>query len=285
MHEPSLRTSRLAIAGGLAAALVLTGAGFLLGRTTSPSVEPEPVPKPAQVIVPHPPKVEAPRALSRADIIALANSATNALVSGEMLPSEVAAAAGKRFEIALPFGCSGPSPEGSKDPLRWRYDAEKQTLRVYAAPTRWQADDWGLTQGSGEGPGFEGFWLTRPWSSSDRCPQARGQAAAINGQPITLPGQTLALAEILPKNGQRRERPYQTVQRMKADDISAKQSFRLRLIGRIDRLPDGPPVQCIQPSGIEQRPICLIVASFDEIRLENPETNASLATWTMRQTQ
>src|SRR3546814_4597577 len=36
MQEPSVRTSRLAIAGGLAAILVVGGGGFFLGRTTAP---------------------------------------------------------------------------------------------------------------------------------------------------------------------------------------------------------------------------------------------------------
>src|SRR3546814_13703789 len=59
MQEPSVRTSRLAIAGGLAAILVVGGGGFFLGRTTAP-VPPAPapalVPAPAPVPVPETPK-------------------------------------------------------------------------------------------------------------------------------------------------------------------------------------------------------------------------------------
>src|SRR3546814_1261952 len=56
---------------------------------------------------------------------------------------------------------------------------------------------------------FQGFWMSRPWSSAERCPHARGQAAATNGQPVTLPGQTLALAEMLPEERRRSDRSYE----------------------------------------------------------------------------
>jgi len=285
MHEPSLRTSRLAIAGGLGAAIILAGAGFVLGRMTFSAAESAPAVSAARSVpaAPPRPKVEPPRILGRAEIIAFANSAADALTTGAPLPAEVASAAGRRFEIFLPFGCDGPAPEESAAPMRWRYDAEKQTLRVRVAPAQWVAGDWGIPQTGSADRNFEGFWVSRPWSSADRCPEARGQAAAITAQPVTLPGQTLALAEILPEGKQRRDRPYETVQRVQPEDFAAAQGFRLRATGRIERMPDGQPIQCIQPAGIEQRPICLIVVSFDEIRIENPASNAMLATWSMRQ--
>ena len=239
---------------------------------------------PAPVVIPPPPKIEAPRLLGRADIIALGDRAADALTSGAPLPADVANAAGRRFEIMVPFGCDGPAPEGSTASLRWRYDADKQTLRIHAAPARWGADDWGIAQTGRAEPEtrFEGFWITRPWSSAERCPKGSGQAASANGQPVTLPGQTLALAEILQQEKRRGDRPYETVQRVTPERVSSAQGFRLRLSGRIERLPGGQSVQCIQPAGIEQRPICLVVASFDEIRIENPATNETLATWSMR---
>src|SRR3546814_4712859 len=93
---------------------------------------------------------------------------------------------------------------------------------------------------------FQGFWMSRPWSSAERCPHARGQAAATNGQPVTLPGQTLALAEMLPEERRRSDRSYETVQRMPPEQFSPEQGFRLRVTGRIERLPGGKAVQCIR---------------------------------------
>src|SRR3546814_4330926 len=106
MHEPSLRTSRLVIAGGLGAAIAIAGTGFFLGRMTLPDAEPSSVAQPAPVVPPSLPKIEAPRILSRADIIALGNRAADALTSGVPLPPDVINAAGRRYAVILPFGRS-----------------------------------------------------------------------------------------------------------------------------------------------------------------------------------
>lgn len=284
MHEPNLRTSRLAISGGLVAAIAVAGAGFLIGRTTSPRPEPAPVATVAPVpVAPPPPRIETPRTVGRADIIGFADRAADALAAGAPLPDDVTAIAGRRFELVLPFGCSGAAPEGSTVSPRWSYDPDRQTLRIHAAPTAWDMGDWGAAAAPDGAPRrLEGFWVSRPWSSSEQCPQGHGQAAAVNGQPVTLPGQTLAVAELATGERRRERRAYETVQRVPADRFDASQGFRLRLIGRIDRLPGGQPVQCVQPAGIEQRPICLVTVALDEIRIENPVGNETLATWSMR---
>src|SRR3546814_11296367 len=75
---------------------------------------------------------------------------------------------------------------------------------------------------------------------------------------------------MLPEERRRSDRSYETVQRMPPEQFSPEQGFRLRVTGRIERLPGGKAVQCIQPAGIEQQPICLVAVSFDDIRLENP---------------
>ncbi|HEY9580320.1 MAG TPA: hypothetical protein VIR65_10735 [Rhizorhapis sp.] len=281
MHEPSLRTSRLVIAGGLGAAIAIAGTGFFLGRMTLPDAEPSSVAQPAPVVPPSLPKIEAPRILSRADIIALGNRAADALTSGVPLPPDVINAAGRRYDVILPFGCDGPAPEESTAPLRWRYDADEQILRVHVASNRWELREWGMAPTDNAETSFQGFWMSRPWSSAERCPHARGQAAATNGQPVTLPGQTLALAEMLPEERRRSDRSYETVQRMPPEQFSPEQGFRLRVTGRIERLPGGKAVQCIQPAGIEQQPICLVAVSFDDIRLENPMNGETLAIWSM----
>ena len=95
MQEPSVRTSRLAIAGGLAAILVVGGGGFFLGRTTAPAP-----PAPAPMVVPAPtpaPVPETPKDLGRGELIALAQRAADAFASGEAMPKAVADAAGRRF--------------------------------------------------------------------------------------------------------------------------------------------------------------------------------------------
>src|SRR3546814_16256945 len=68
---------------------------------------------------------------------------------------------------------------------------------------------------------------------------------------------------------------------MPPEQFSPEQGFRLRVTGRIERLPGGKAVQCIQPEGIEQQPICLVAGSFDDIRPEKPMNGETLAIWSM----
>src|SRR5690606_12942314 len=72
MREPSVRTSRLAIAGGLAAIIVVGSAGFILGRGTA---GPEAEPAPPAVVAPTPTPAPGPEipagVLDRAALVSL----------------------------------------------------------------------------------------------------------------------------------------------------------------------------------------------------------------------
>src|SRR3546814_7747727 len=106
------------------------------------------------------------------------------------MPAAVADAAGSRFELLLPFGCSGPSEAGTSLPMQWRYDEADGTLRVSVKPMMWSEADWNLDDRASTAAA-EGFWITRPWSSSGACPLRAGQAFSRGVEPLTLPGQTL----------------------------------------------------------------------------------------------
>lgn len=279
MREPSLRNSRLVIAGGLIAAIALSGAGFLLGRSTSPRPAP-----PAQVattpptVAVTPTEIEAPRILGRAEIIGLASRATDVYTSGGPLPPDVTALAGRRFDLALPFGCKGMATDKDDAPLRWRYDANKETLRIHAAPMKWAADDWGVADKGVAETQFEGFWVSRTWSSAERCPQV--SESSTGNQPDIPAEHSLAVAEVLAGDDEARDRrPYKVVKRLAPEKLAADQGFRLRLMGRIEPLSGGLPIICKQTLGIEQRPICLVGIMLDEVRVENSLTNETLAIW------
>ncbi|KKC27257.1 hypothetical protein WP12_04235 [Sphingomonas sp. SRS2] len=279
MREPSIRTSRLAIAAGLVAVLGVGGAGFFLGRASAPRVEqvvPAPAPQP-----PMPVRVEAPKPLQRADLIALAQEAADARASGNPLPPNVTSAAGRRFELLLPFGCAGPSEEGSTQPMRWRYDETTKALRISVTPVAWNGEDWDFE--AAKGLRADGFWIARPWTSNERCPSSVVQASPSGTEPVTLPGQTLAIAQFTADTSgglSRDGRPFEIVKRVSPDAFDASLGFRLRITGRVDR--DYGPVRCIQPAGVEQRPICVISTRIDEIRIENPATDELLANWPIR---
>lgn len=283
MQEPSLRSSRLAIAGGLAAIIAVGGGGFLLGRATAP----EPVDRaPTVVAAPTPtpePTPERARILGRADLAELAFLASDSLASGQPIPESVSEAGNRRFELVLPFGCSGPAGEGSSARLRWRYDEEAEALRIHVAPNSWDAGDWGMAGRSGV-EAIEGFWIARPWSSSDDCPSRSGQTMATGIEPLTLPGQTLAVAQFFTADARRAAlrdgRAFETVKRIPREEFDASRGFRVRLSGRIGGVPGADaPVRCIQPGGMDQRPICAIAVTLDEVRIENPIDEEVLASW------
>lgn len=287
MEEPSARASRLALAGALAAALIVGGAGFLLGRGTSERTQvvvAPPVAAPAPVPTPEPePALRG--ALGRADLIALAAAAADAAAAGRDPGNEIAAADGRRFEVRLPFGCAGPAGEDSNAAMRWRYDTEDQALRIHVAPVTWTAQDWWAGEAAGGVEAVEGFWITRPWTSSEACPSGGDRPAATGAEPVTLPGQTLALGQIFfadgARSGRRDGEAYETVVRVPEDALDASDGFRLRLSGRIARTRGAGPVRCRQPAGPEQRPICLVSVVLDEVAVENPATAATLATWSV----
>jgi hypothetical protein len=299
MREPNLRTSRLAIAGGLVAALALAGGGFLLGRSTSP--KPGSAPPPAiQSALPLPAQPEPPHILGRADILALAAKAADAAALGQTLPTGLQ---GQRFDLVLPFGCAGPAAADSAAPVRWRYDAAQQTLRVHVAPARWSLADWGLapdTGGGGTSDGgdagadakageaagqarLEGFWIARPWSSAETCPPVPAVPAASEVAPPLPTEQTLALAQWRSEPGRtdsaRAGRAYDLVKRLAPDAAPGPKGLRIRLIGRVARLPDGGSLRCTQAAGPDQRPVCLLAIALDEVRIENPADGAVLGTW------
>lgn len=283
MHEPSVRGSRLAIAAGLAAVLIVGGTGFLVGRETAP--KPRIVsPAPARQTEPTPAPTEAPvdrPAWGRSQLLGLIGEAADASASGEPLPEKIAQAAGRRFDLVLPFGCAGPSAEGSRNAMGWRLDEAKGVVRVYAKPESWTPDEWRLPS-SAEST-LKGFWIPRPWSSSAECPAQVGQTGATGSEPVTLPGQTLAIAQTMPSDAQ--WRTFEKVERVEPDEIVAAAGFRLRLSGKIDSFPDGGPIRCIQPAGPEQRPLCVLAARFEEVRIENAATGEVLGVWDERALQ
>jgi len=297
MHEPSPRTSRLVVAGSAAAIILLGGGGFLFGRSTAPS----PPPPPPSVVTPAPAPVAAPvvapetpiaRVLSRAEIIEIANAAADATSSGATMPDRVGAAEGAQFEVDLPFGCDGPAAENSREPFRWRYDTVSSALRISVAPAVFDPGDWlgkpspdnsGTTAPAASKEAIEGFWIARPWSSRGTCEAGSPTTAPLGIDAVTLPGQTLGLAQIFTdqgsKNARRGGKPYESIRRIGEDDLKIDQGLRVRLRGRVARFPNGSTVRCRQPAGKEQRPICLVAVSFDEVGIENPSTQDTIATW------
>jgi hypothetical protein len=288
MREPSLRTSRLAIAGAVLALATMGGAGFYLGRTTSPEVSDDPTAAASPSAAPQSiiPVVEPILPLDRAGLLDLVAAAADAAASGVAPPDKVAEAVDRRFEIAVPFGCAGSAEEDSEASLRWRYEEDAEILRLHVAVTRWAAADWGLVDPV-DGKSIEGFWIERPWASGGECPQRSAGSQTVSAASVPAAEQTLAIAQFfgvdVRREALRADRPFQSVQRIAAADFAAPRGFRLMLSGRIDRVPGATasagPVHCIQPGGAGQRPRCVVAVTLDEVRIENPASGEVLATW------
>lgn len=283
MREPSPRSSRMAIAGGLVALIAIGGGGFMLGRATSAGDEGRPLVEPSPTAAPTPVAITLPdQILRRPDLIALGAIAADATASGTALPKGAGSMAGRRFELVLPFGCDGEAAPGSDAALQWRHDEAAGALRIRATPVTWPTADWLQKPGS-EIEGLEGFWIARPWSSGEACPASPAVSAAPDADPVTLPGQTLGVVQLItsatPRQLRRGERPYDVVLRRDADPAAFPKGVTLRLSGRIGRFPDGRPVRCRQPGGGEQRPICLISVEIQEVALDDPARAQVLATW------
>ena len=302
MGEPSAGISKLALAVGVLAAMAVGGAGFLIGRaaTTAPSPPARATPEPAPV--PPPTTVQA---LHRADLLALNAAAADALASGAPTPEAVRAAAGRRFTLYLPFGCDHRA-SGEGPTLVWRYDAGRRVLKLRVALVRWTAADWWPPASAPAGvDSVAGLWVARPWSSAQSCPPVVPSMAALtesntaanlpegNRAPAmapepaapepAAPEQTLAIAQLLPAGSPRSllrdGRLLEADLRMPADFTMPAAGLRLRLAGRLDPQQAGGPIICIQPAGRQQRPLCLILATFEEAVIENPDTGARLISW------
>ena len=64
-----------------------------------------------------------------------------------------------------------------------------------------------------------------------------------------------------------------------AESFDGSRGFLLRLKGRIEAIPGGGIIQCAQPAGIDQRPLCVIGVRMDELAIENPAGGHVVASW------
>lgn len=310
MMEPSPQRIRRLLAGAFAGALLVGGAGFLLGRGLSEQA-PEPV-APAPIAAPAPEPEPGPSpsrgVFGRSDFIMLAAKAADAMAAGGDTRFQLDEADGRRFSLRLPFGCDGPAPKDSKASMRWRYDPDAKALRLHVAVVAWPLEEWSpesppAEADTAEGGLIEGFWIERPWTSSESCPPAGTGAAAPDAEAAVRKGsvpavekdagkdtppdsgaaapldRTLALGQVLPAGSKRDSQIYDAVVKVAKGDLDTSKAFSLRISGRISRMPSGGTVQCRQPGGPEQRPACLVGVVIDEVAIENPATGATLATW------
>ena len=283
MKEPSPRASRLALTAGIVAVGIVGGGGFLLGQRSAQD-RPAPVTPIAVAALPSSSPTASPaRAFDRGDLLALAAEAADATARGDAMPADVRDAVGKTFAIALPFGCDGPADAGSEAAMRWRYDEAAGALRLNVTPVTWSPGEWWTADVPSDAETIEGFWIPRPWTRSEACPASQAPTTPEGSEPVTLAGQTLAIGQAFGADGTRQGRrdgkAYASVLRMARDEVNGAKGLALRLTGRLASGPNGSAATCRQPGGADQRPVCLILVSLEQVAIADPTSDAVLVTW------
>jgi hypothetical protein len=250
-------------------------------------------PEPAGTPVDVPPAVETPAAPLPAPVITTLDR--KALLDGlRRAASTYASGApaegtdpfvGKRFSVAVAFGCVGPEPgtEGMAEGLaRWSWAPERRAVQLSMTPGDWTGS--ALIAGTGEDSweAVEGFWITRPWMEEGGCPAPRADPLASG--PVAPSPQTVGLAAVFEADGSRLERrngrayAFSVRPEGEAETVSAPDGgFRLRLQGRIGAFPDGRAIRC-RAAGPDQRPVCIAAVRLDRVAFEDAR-GETLSEW------
>ncbi|MCX7586997.1 hypothetical protein OUA97_11425 [Phenylobacterium sp. 58.2.17] len=239
-----------------------------------PKIEPPP-PEPAKIIAP-------PPSLGRADLLAAAAAAASAYAAGAAAEG-ADPLAGRSFTIRTPFGCAPdrakPSPGLAGRALRAKGQAE-----LSLTPADWTQSP--LVAAAVEAKvwdAVEGYWIDRPWLSSEVCPP--GAAPAGDDAEIPAPSpQTLGLAAVFEPEGsrfgRRNGRAYSFTLRGvdKTPPEPPAKGYRLVLEGRFTAFPDGRSIHCRAESP-DRRPLCVAAAQLDRVAFEDGDTSAVISEW------
>ncbi len=220
-------------------------------------------------------------ALGRADLIAAFAHASDAIAAGQPLPDSNRQLAGRTFSLKLPFGCSGEADKEHPAWAGWTFDRNRQALKLSAAPERWTNADWvnSISQGMPH-EAVEGFWVERPWTSSEACPG--GKSATYADLAISTERQTFGIAQFFapdsPRTFQRGSRPYAHTIRVREPAEIEGRAYQLAVEGRVKAFPDGQPIHCVEDSP-DRRPVCLMAVELARVSFEDPRDGSVLVEW------
>lgn len=270
----------IAVLGGLA----LLAAGVV---RLNNAAETEQAPVPAPQITPLP-EIKAPIAvplpqppLNRQQLLRAFSAAADAVASNQPLPKDNASLVGKSFAIRLPFGCSGPMAEDAKDWAGWSYNPRTKALKLMARPEIWDAAPW-VRNLAGQLPfdAAEGFWIRRPWTSSQACPADPSLEATGGGSGATR--NTAGIVQFFspgsPRTLRRGGRPYAVTVKSKEDIAVGPRDYGLLISGKVVGFADGQPIHCLNEAA-DLVPACLIAVEFGRIAFEDIANGDILSEW------
>lgn len=261
------------------AALVLGALLMHQAKPRTPAAAPPPGPAPAAA----PPDTFATAPpLTRADLVQNANAAAAAYASGAKPILDRSPLIGRRFVVRIPFGCGGPGAAPPSAQADVQLDAETGSLKLAARPAIWtslpQLQDLPFAD---KIETVEGFWIPRPWVTTEACPPTRD--TPLPATPTPVAAQTVGLARIFEKGGSRTlmrgDRPYQATVKLPKDDAALiGHTYRLVLEGRLVGFRDGRATRCWSESA-DHRPICLYAVEYDRVAIEDAVSGAVLGEW------
>ena len=189
----------------------------------------------------------------------------------------------------MPFGCGGPSKGAFK--TGWSYDETSKTLRVRVTPLDWSDDGRIASVLPEEGAVVvEGYWLPRPWTSSESCPSPSADARPENADRSkddssadpADEASTVGLAQFLDEDSnrsrQRRGRPLEVVANVELEDVPLA-GLQLGFQGRIGKVPGGRSSTVCYAQNVNTRPSCMIAVELERISVLNPATGKEVANW------
>lgn len=268
---------------------VLTTAAAALLLAQCDRDRPEPVdaePVAAEPASTGAPKIVVPTTLTRAGLLAATARAASAYAAGEAMEG-ADALVGRQFSIRIPFGCNGPRPtqaEAVGDGLaRWSWGPENETIQLSLTPGDWLSTALiSAAAGESDWEAVEGFWLPRPWLTTEVCSAVRVDPLQ-SGDRSPSP-QTVGLAAVFGADdsrvGRRNGRAYAFTVRPTEDAPLAAPAggYRVVLEGRLASFPDGRAIRC-RASNPDQRPVCIAAIRLDRVGFTNADGSVLLSEW------
>jgi hypothetical protein len=240
--------------------------------TSAPPQAPAPV---VSLTLPEPP-------LTRADLVQDANASAAAYATGAKRVLLRSPMVGRRFSVRIPFGCGGLGVTAPTAQASVELDPATNSLKLTAQPSIWTSlpvlQDLPATS---KIETVEGFWIPRPWITSEVCPPAR--ETPLPATPTPAAAQTVGLARLFETGGSRvlmrGDKPYQATVKLPKDDAELlSHTYRLILEGKLVGYGDGRASHCWSESA-DHRPICLYAVAYDRVAFEDAKTGATLAEW------
>ncbi len=220
-------------------------------------------------------------AAGRAELLAAFARAADATAAGGPLPDANRQLVGRTFSLRLPFGCNGPANKAALPWAGWTYDPTKQTLKLTVTPERWSEAAW-VRAIAGEMPyeALEGFWIQRPWTSSEECPLGISTSTeAVATEPVRP---TVGIAQFFapdaPRTFQRGARAYSHTIRVPGAEALKGRGYRLSIGGRVTGFADGQPIHCWNEAPA-LRPVCLMAVELARVAFEDAPAGVVLVEW------